>query len=186
MLGFRYNDPNRPIVLGSVFDGTIGKGGGPKNHLKTIFTRCGSTITFDDAQKSILIKDPSGNTWFMDGEGNITVTAPKNITMNAGENITMTAGMNIISTAGINIAENAGVDKSTIVGALHNLMVGGDSMVNIMGKLMETIEGDVHSEAKKDRTQVSDGKAVSQTTGDHEHHVEGGLKINSTEKSKQF
>ena len=186
MLGFRYNDPNRPIVLGSVFDGTIGKGGGPKNHLKTIFTRCGSTITFDDAQKSILIKDPSGNTWFMDGEGNITVTAPKNITMNAGENITMTAGMNIISTAGINIAENAGVDKSTIVGALHNLMVGGDSMVNIMGKLMGAIEGDIETHTKKEMVVNSQKGVAYNSEGTIDKHSQKEVKVNSAESSKQF
>ncbi len=69
---------------------TTGAGGQEKNHLKTIFTRGGSTITFNELDNSILIKVPSGNTWFMDGKGNISVTAPKNFTVNAGENITFT------------------------------------------------------------------------------------------------
>ena len=32
----------------------------------------------NDDEKSVTILDPSGNTYFMDGNGNITVTAPKN------------------------------------------------------------------------------------------------------------
>jgi uncharacterized protein involved in type VI secretion and phage assembly len=41
MLGFRYNDPNRPFVLGSMYNGTTGAGGQEKNYLKSIFTRGG-------------------------------------------------------------------------------------------------------------------------------------------------
>jgi type VI secretion system secreted protein VgrG len=41
MLGFRYNDPNRPFVMGSMYNGTTGAGGQEKNHLKSIFTRGG-------------------------------------------------------------------------------------------------------------------------------------------------
>ena len=55
MLGFRYNDPNRPFVLGSLFNGTTGAGGQSQNHLKSIFTRGGSTITFNELETSILV-----------------------------------------------------------------------------------------------------------------------------------
>lgn len=87
MLGFRYNDPNRPFVMGSLFNGTTGAGGLDKNHLKSIFTRGGNIITFNELETSILVKDPSGNTWFMDGAGNISVTAPKNMTISVGNNL---------------------------------------------------------------------------------------------------
>ena len=113
MLGFRYNDPNRPFVMGSLFNGTTGNGGQDKNHLKSIFTRGGSTITFNELETSILVKDPSGNTWFMDGAGNISVTAPNDITITAGANISITAGQNITSSAALNISESAGVNKAT-------------------------------------------------------------------------
>jgi hypothetical protein len=43
----------------------------------------------------VFIEDPSGNTYLMDGAGNINVNASKNMTFTAGENISMTAGMNI-------------------------------------------------------------------------------------------
>jgi uncharacterized protein (DUF2345 family) len=146
-----------------------------ENHLKSIFMRGGSTITFNELEKSILIKDPSGNTWFMDGAGNISVTAPNDITMTAGANITMTAGQNITSSATLNISESAGVNKATTVGALHSMFVGGDSMATIMGKLTETIEGDVHSEVKNDHTIISEKKVIAQAEKNHEVHSQAAL-----------
>ena len=186
MLGFRYNDPNRPFVMGSLFNGTTGNGGQDKNHLKSIFTRGGSTITFNELEKSILVKDPSGNTWFMDGAGNISVTAPKDITITAGANISITAGQNITSSAALNISESAGVNKATTVGALNTMFVGGDSMMNVMGKLTEMIEGDMISETKKERNEVSNEEMNIQSTGMINKHSDKEIQNNSAEKSKQF
>ena len=110
MLGFRYNDPNRPFVMGSLFNGTTGKGGQDQNHLKSIFTRGGSTITFNELDNSILIKDPSDNTWFMDGAGNINVTAPNLLTLNATD-ISVNASNNLTTNVGnimtFNVVKNA-------------------------------------------------------------------------------
>ena len=184
MLGFRYNDPNRPFVMGSLFNGTIGAGGSSNNNIKSIYTRTGSTITFDEGASSILVKDPSGNTWFMDGAGNISVTAPKDITITAGANISITAGQNITSSAALNISESAGVNKATTVGALNTMFVGGDSMLNVMGKLTEMVEGDVHSEVKNDHTTVSEKKVIAQAEKNHEVHSQAEILHNSDEKSK--
>jgi len=186
MLGFRYNDPNRPFVMGSLFDGTIGAGGSSNNNIKSIYTRTGSTITFDEGASSILVKDPSGNTWFMDGAGNISVTAPNDITITAGANISITAGQNITSSAALNISESAGVNKATTVGALNTMFVGGDSMMNVMGKLTEMIEGDMISETKKERNEVSNEEMNIQSTGMINKHSDKEIQNNSAEKSKQF
>ena len=121
MLGFRYNDPNRPFVIGSLFNGKTGTGGDLKNNIKSIYTRTGSTITFDEGNSSILVKDPSGNKWFMDGNGNIDVTAPKNITINAGESIIMSAGQNIVATAQKDINVVAGDSITEIASEDYNL-----------------------------------------------------------------
>jgi uncharacterized protein involved in type VI secretion and phage assembly len=186
MLGFRYNDPNRPFVMGSLFNGKIGAGGQAQNNIKSIFTRTGSTITFDEGASSILVKDPSGNTWFMDGAGNIEVTAPKNITMNAGENISITAGQNITTSAALNISESAGVNKATTVGALNTLFVGGDSMMNIAGNLTESITGNVESYTEKDRI-TNSNKGIEVSSDDTiKSHAQKETKLNSAEKSNLF
>jgi uncharacterized protein involved in type VI secretion and phage assembly len=183
MLGFHHHNPNKPLVLGSLFNGTTGAGGQEKNHLKSIFTRGGSTITFNELDNSILIKDPSGNTWFMDGKGNISVKAPNTFSVEATD-IILTALKNITSTAGVNIAESAGVNKATTVGALHSMFVGGDSMMNVLGELHEIVTGNRNSVAKKSVTN-HEGYEMN-VAKDKKVHSEGDLHINSGEKTNQF
>jgi len=83
MVGFEYHNPDFPFAMGGMFHGKVGLGGGMDNHLKSIQTRSGIKVLMNDAEKSITIQDPSGNIYFMDGQGNIKVTAPKKIIMNA-------------------------------------------------------------------------------------------------------
>ncbi len=87
LVSFRYNDPNRPFVLGSLFNGKTGVGGSDHNKIKSITTRSGSTIVFDDDNEkgSILVKDADGNLTCYDGKGNIVVSANETITLNVGK-----------------------------------------------------------------------------------------------------
>ena len=159
MLGFRYNDPNRPFVMGSLFNGTTGAGGQDKNHLKSIFTRGGSTITFNELETSILVKDPSGNTWFMDGDGNISVTAPKNMTISVGDNLDITVGKDMSLSVGKNKDTTIGENNSLSVGKnntttitelyklatnMYNQKVDKDKKVDITGDLVETTSTTTH------------------------------------------
>lgn len=126
MIGFEYGDPNRPYVMGSMFHGTNGVGGGSNNAIKSIITRSGIKIVFNDDQKSLHIEDPSGNTWDMDGNGNIAVNAPKNLSITAGENIDLSAGKNISVNAGENISIDAGKDIDETAGGDINQVAVGD------------------------------------------------------------
>ena len=85
MIGFRYNDPNRPFVMGSLFSGTTGIGGLDGNKIKSITTRRGSTITFDDAEGNILIKDADDNLMSYDGKGNVAIVANNTVTLSVGK-----------------------------------------------------------------------------------------------------
>jgi type VI secretion system secreted protein VgrG len=67
-------------------------------------------MIFNDAEGSVFIEDPSGNTWMMDGKGNIEVNAPKNFALNAGENIDNSANKDISQTAGHDISQTAAGD----------------------------------------------------------------------------
>ncbi len=156
MVNFTEGHPDRPFVQSAMFHGKNGRGGEETNHKKTIITRSGSVIQFDDTEGkgSIYIADPSGNTWHMDGAGNISVNAPKNIMLNAGENISFTAGMNISASAGLNILESAGENKMLAVGMILKTDVGGNHLINVVGDSIETIRGDFKSEVKE-RTEIA-------------------------------
>ncbi|MBE5322126.1 hypothetical protein IM793_23430 [Pedobacter sp. MR2016-19] len=82
LIGFRYNDPNRPFVMGSMYHGKIGAGGGETNKTKSLTTRSGCAVILDDSTGSATVKDPSGNVLVMHGDGTITLTAPNSFTIN--------------------------------------------------------------------------------------------------------
>jgi hypothetical protein len=86
----------------------------------------------------------------------------------------------------MNKTTGVGMNHTESVGMMKTTSVAGDASMLITGKLLEMIEGDVHSETKKERNEVSEGKIVSQSTGTNEHHSEKSIKNNSSEKSNSF
>lgn len=85
MVAFRYDDPNRPFVLGSLFHGKSGTGGGSSNKTKSLTTRSGCTITLDDEKGSVTIADPTGSTIILNGDNTITIDAKDKITIHSKE-----------------------------------------------------------------------------------------------------
>jgi uncharacterized protein involved in type VI secretion and phage assembly len=112
MIDFEYGDPNRPYVSGSIFSEKVSKGGDDKNKLKTITTRSGITIIFNDDENkgSLTIIDPSGNTVYMDGDKNISINADTSISLTSGKaNITlMSEGDGTIKMSAKTILTDAG------------------------------------------------------------------------------
>jgi type VI secretion system secreted protein VgrG len=187
LVGFEGGNAEKPYALGAMYNGNESSGYSTAgNDKKVIQTRSQCKIVIDDAQGSIFLEDPSGNTALLDGKGSIIFHAPKNFTITAGENISMTAGQNISTNATINISETAGVDKSTSVGMLHNLFVGGDSMMNVTGKMDVLVNGDYNSHAEKDRTENAKEGISNSSEGAIEKHSQKEVKVNSAEKSKLF
>ena len=60
-------------------------GGDSGNKKKSLTTRSGCTITIDDDEGSITMKDKDGNSYAADGQGNITISASKSIKLCVGE-----------------------------------------------------------------------------------------------------
>ena len=181
MVGFEYHHPDFPFVMGGMFHGQVALGGGINNHMRSIQTKSGIKVLMNDDEKSVTISDPSGNTYFMDGNGNISVTAPKNITFTAGENINMTANMNITSSAGMNISENAGLNHSSFAGAM--MMQNAVADYSLMAaNIMEVAQGERKSKAKEVTDQSSNKKIIS--ANKNEIHTKGSFDNNSGENSK--
>lgn len=82
MVSYEHGNPDCPYVTGSVFHSGSGKGGDKDNKVKSIITRSGNAIVFDDETGSIVITDQTGKQLIMlDGTDAITVMAKKSITL---------------------------------------------------------------------------------------------------------
>lgn len=121
MVGFEYNNPDFPFAMGGMFHGKNGVGGNIDNHIKSIQTRSGNKVIFNDAegQGSIRTEDGSTNFIYLDGEGNIRINAPNNIIFEAGNNLDMNIGnnmtFNVVNNAVFNIFQKMMVNSPTLL-----------------------------------------------------------------------
>ncbi|AZB30751.1 type VI secretion system Vgr family protein [Chryseobacterium balustinum] len=191
MVNFVHNHPDRPFVMGGMFHGGIGLGGGINNHMRSIQTKSGIKVLMNDDEGSVNIIDPSGNTYFMDGKGNITVTSPKNMTFNVGENLDIKVGQNMNTSVGadqsnivgMNKTESITMNSSQSVGALKNVMIGGNFMTNVVGKMMEFIKGNKESEVEQDSQKVVKGERLIHSEKDHKIHSQTEINGQANEKT---
>lgn len=72
--------------------------------------------------------------------------------INVAENMNTTVGSNQTDSIGMNRSQSVGMNTTQTVGGMKMTSVMGDASVFITGKLMEMIEGDVHSETKQGKT----------------------------------
>ena len=108
LVGFRYDDPRRPFVMGSLFNGKTCTGGDSGNKKKSLTTRSGCTLTIDDDEGSITMTDQAGNSYAADGKGNIKISASKSIMLCVGKtSIELDSEGNIKSSAETKITETA-------------------------------------------------------------------------------
>ena len=182
MVGFEAGNAEKPFVMGAHYNGSeISSYHTAGNDIKVIHTRSGTKIILNDAQGSVFIEDPSGNTYLMDGQGNINMNAPKNMTFTAGENVTITAGMSITSSAGMNISENAGMNHSSFAGAMMIQNAVADYSL-VAANIMEVAQGERKSRAKNINENAQNRYISSQENTDI--HTEKTFNNNSGEKSK--
>lgn len=185
LVAFQGGNAEYPIALGTAYNGgEIAAYYTEGNDIKVIQTRSQTRIVFNDAEGSILITDPSSNSWFMDGEGNIKVNAPKNmdfiignnLTFTVGNNVTMDAGANISNTAGENISQVA--SKDIIQTASGNISESSDYRSEAVQKTFTKVAKTSHK--------LSDEMNITSSKKDMLLQSTQKVFLNSNEKSNLF
>jgi Rhs element Vgr protein len=165
LVGFENDNPEKPYVIGAMYNGKASSGYHTEgNDKKVIQTRSGTKVIMNDAESSIFIEDPSGNTWLMDGKGNIHINAPKNMSIKVGENLDITVGGNM----------------TTSVGKNNGLSVGENNTEQIGNNNMVSITNDHKFSSKNYKQTVEENKNVvingdlNETTASTTHKAKSG------------
>lgn len=195
MIAFEEGNIARPVVMGSVYhSSSVDSSPLIKNHLKSIITRSGHLVEFDDdaGTQGIKITDIHNNIIHIDTKGNnITITALENMTLNC---------KNMQINVQENMAVQVGKDQSTNVGANQTVSVGKDITTSAGKNFSLTATGDIE-ESSDNRTEMvsKDFLRHAETSNEQASEItvfsqrenmtlQSGkiVEINSAEKSKMF
>jgi type VI secretion system secreted protein VgrG len=129
MIAFEEGNIARPVVMGSVYhSSSVDSSPLIQNHLKSIITRSGHLVEFDDDPNTqgIKITDIHQNIIHIDTKGNnITITALENMSLNC-KNMQINVQENMDVQVGKNQSTNAGKDIATTAGNNYSLSAVGD------------------------------------------------------------
>lgn len=186
MVGFRHDDPQRPYVMGALFNGTNGAGGGTDNTKKSIVTRFGHVIEFNDTDKaeSITITDKNKNIIFIDtANSSIHINAPENISISA-KNIDISASENLTASAGENMGINAG--ENITMGAGKDATITASEDMRIMAKNIDEQASERFESLALDMEQSADVIIKNTSKEDIELNSSGNVKSNTADKANLF
>lgn len=196
MIAFEEGNIARPVVMGSVYhSASIDSSPLIKNHLKSIITRSGHLVEFDDDPNTqgIKITDIHQNIIHIDTKGNnITITALENMTLNCknmqinvGENMDVQVGKNISESAGENITTSANEDITQTAGKDINISATGDMRESANNKT-EMVEK-AYMRSAQESTQYAEKVTIFSTKENMLlESSEKTVEINSAEKSNLF
>lgn len=169
MVDFELGDPCRPYVSGSMFHKNNGEGGNADNHIKTIVTRSGHTLEFnddEDGQWGITITDKENNIIRLD-------TKNKAISISSQEKI-------IIESKDIVVSANNNLELL----ASKVTTIQGDELLVCRTKEMQTeVENEYQLNAKT-MTEITE-KAEIQSTKEN-LLLSSGKEVVANSKSKKI
>ncbi|WP_326983208.1 phage baseplate assembly protein V [Chryseobacterium sp. MYb264] len=169
IINFVHSHPDRPFVMGGMFHGGIGSGGGKGNNIMSFSGRSGAELKYDNGAGSMNLKDQGGASMHFDGTGNAVVQANTDHTTNTGNNNTINAG----STTTINVGAKEGTPAQSVfkMDAGGNVVIDaktsitlkvGDNLLSIDKKGLIKLNGK-NLEQKADNNFELNAKRVNQT-----------------------
>jgi uncharacterized protein involved in type VI secretion and phage assembly len=129
IVNFVHQHPDRPFVMGGMFHGGIGAGGGAGNNVKSLSSRSGNKLELDDGAGSVFLTDQGGANMKFDGAGNATTNTNKNKTVNVGTNNTVNTGsVNVIN---VGSKEGGGANSMFKMDNAGNISLECDTNITI-------------------------------------------------------
>ncbi|SHK45766.1 type VI secretion system Vgr family protein [Chryseobacterium polytrichastri] len=168
IINFVHQHPDRPFVMGGMFHGKVGGGGGQNNNIKSLSSRSGNKLELHDGEGSVFLTDQGGVNMKFDGAGNATTNANNNKTVTVGNNNTVNAGAKHCTDVG----EGQSVltlDKDGVInlnGAQKVTLRVGDSYIEITGEKIVVSSKDIEINGQSSSTVKGSGSAKAVFKGD--------------------
>lgn len=168
IINFVHQHPDRPFVMGGMFHGKVGAGGGQDNNIKSLSSRSGNKLELHDGEGSVFLTDQGGVNMKFDGAGNATTNANNNKTVTVGNNNTVNAGAKHCTDVG----EGQSVltlDKDGVInlnGAQKVTLRVGDSYIEITGEKIVVSSKDIEINGQSSSTVKGSGSAKAVFKGD--------------------
>lgn len=157
VLGFLYDDPRHPVILGMLNSSALPAPLTPSNdnHQKGYTSRSGMKLHFDDEKKSVLVETPAGNTVLVseestsitikDQQNNKVVLDSNGITVeDFGSNqVTLAANSGLLTVKGTTKVVVDAPQIELVSGAAHPL-VFGDSLLTYLNQLVQMFNTHMH------------------------------------------
>lgn len=169
ILNFVHSHPDRPFVMGGMYHGAIGAGGGEGNNIMSFSGRSGAELQYDNGAGSMNLKDQGGANIFFDGTGNAIVNTNTDHTINTGRNNTINAGNSTV----INVGSKEGSAPQSVfkMDSSGNIVIDakssitlkvGENLLSIDNKGLIKLNGK-NLEQKADNNFEVNAKRVNQT-----------------------
>ncbi len=171
IVDFLDGDPDRPIVVGRVYNGeqpptALGKGAATVSIFKSLSSPGGAVhneFGFDDTAGKEQVKLHAGKDW----------------NSSAGNDRTESVGNNSSSSVSVNRTEDTGADRKTSVGGSNTETVTGDETISVTGSQNLTVSSSQTFAVSATRTLVVGG-AHSVATGPEDYTVNGTQTVSVT------
>lgn len=173
-------DPDRPIVVGRVYNGAqppaaLGKGAATISTLKSMASPKGSVfneLQFDDTAGSEQVNLTAGKDWNSNVGNNRTESIKNDSTSTVDANRKEDTGADRTTSVGGNNSESVSGDESVSVGANQGVSVGSDQNVNVGSNRNVGVGADHNMSVGASQT-ISVGAANSVSVGASETYTVG-------------
>ena len=153
MVSFIHQHPDRPFVMGGMFHGKIGAGGGAGNNVKSFSSKSGNIVCLNDGA-GIEIKDKAGNHVTLSGTGDINTKVSNDNTEEIGNNhttnVTTKTTINVGKDQSVLTMDNGGKVSFTSATEIKletgesSITMASDGTITISGKLITIIGEEAH------------------------------------------
>lgn len=188
MVNFQHNHPDRPFVMGGMFHGSVGGGGGEGNKTKSLSSRSGNKLELDDNDGSVYLTDQGGANMKFDGAGNASLNANTDQNTTVGQNKNTNVGQNQSTTVGQNYSVSAG--SMSVISAGGKEGGGANSILKMDNAGNITIECDTNITIKVGGNSITISKdGIITTVGEGNIKsiaTAGTVEIKSTSDSATF